>query len=358
MTTAESMEWGECWLVPVQPPREVASAVRRAMGFLPAWAYRLGRVPWVVRAFARTTQVKLAYMPPDLWPLIAFVVSQDNSCRYCYGATRTFLRIFGYHEAWIDRLERGLQLAEISPAQQAALRLARKVSQANPRPTAADLDALARVGFSRPAVAEITYAAAIVCFHNRLATFFALPPQSFGRWMDKPVLRLLRPLVASQLRDRPRPPVAPPVPNDPPCAEVIAALGGSPTAHSLRRTVDEALRSEVLPRRTKLLSLAVIGRALGCARAEDEARRELAGVGLAEADVEEILANLASPRLDAREQLLVPFARETVRYRNRAIQERTRALAERLSIEEVIEAAAIAALANAVARMSVILETC
>jgi len=54
----------------------------------------------------------------------------------------------------------------------------------------------------------------------------------------------------------------------------------------------------------------------------------------------------------------VPFARETVRYQPLAIQRRTRELARELSIEEVIEAAGVAALANAVGRLSVLLETC
>src|SRR5258705_13407357 len=104
--------------------------------------------------------------------------------------------------------------------------------------------------------------------------------------------------------------------------------------------------------------LGVIGRALGCVRAETEARQGLAADGLGPADVEEIFKNLGSPKLDERDRLLVPFARETVRYRSGAIQERTHALAASLSPEEVIEAVGVTALANSVARLSVLLETC
>jgi alkylhydroperoxidase family enzyme len=93
-------------------------------------------------------------------------------------------------------------------------------------------------------------------------------------------------------------------------------------------------------------------------RAEGEAREALAAEGFGSADVEEILANLGSPKLDARERLLMPFARETVRYRTGAIQERTRALGETLSAEEVVEAVGITALANSVGRLSILLETC
>lgn len=356
---AAAMEWGECWLQPSEPTPELIAEVKRATGgIVPTWAHRLASAPWVVRAFARTNEAELAYMPPVLWGLIAFVVSQDNSCRYCYGATRAILKIVGYSDDVIDRLERDVSLAEISPANLAALRFARRLSQANPRPTPHDVAALVGAGFSRAAVAEITYTAGVLCFHNRLSTLFALPTEAFTRWVDNPLMRLVRPFLARKFRVKPRAAVAPPAPNDPPFDALISALEGSPSAHTLRRTIDEALASSILPRRTKLLMFAVIARTLGCPRTEADARRGLGDEGLTTSDVDQILANLGAPTLDPREQLLVPFARETVRYRNVAIQERTRALAERLRIEEVVEAVGIASLANTVGRVSVILETC
>src|SRR3989442_1581334 len=139
---------------------------------------------------------------------------------------------------------------------------------------------------------------------------------------------------------------------------VVATLDGSPAAGVLRRAIDGAWASDVLPRRTKTLMLAVIARALGCAHGEREARRFLAAEGLPPAEVDGILANLGSPRLDAREARLVPFARETVRYQPAAIQRRMRELARGLSPEEVLEAVGIAALANAICRMSVVIDAC
>src|SRR5205823_551117 len=72
------------------------------------------------------------------------------------------------------------------------------------------------------------------------------------------------------------------------------------------------------PRRTKTLVFAVVARALGCARSEVESRVALEREGLGARDVDEVLATLASARLDAREARLVPFARETVRYHRTA----------------------------------------
>ncbi len=69
-----------------------------------------------------------------------------------------------------------------------------------------------------------------------------------------------------------------------------------------------------------------------------------------------MLANLASPRLDERESRLVPFARETVRYQPAVIQERIRDVARGRDPDEMVEMVATVALANAVGRLSVILE--
>ena len=351
-------EWGVCWLEPGPMPAELAAEVRRLTGgIVPAWATHTASVPWVARATGLVTRKHVAYMPLDLFGLIALVVSQDNSCRYCYGATRTLLSVFGYSDEQIDRIARDVHLSDLTRPEQVALEFARKVSHANPRATAFDRDALTRVGYSPPVIAEIAYMAAFQGFPNRIATFLALPSERFFRIIGHPLARIVRPLIARALRGKHAAPEATPA-GAGPIAEIIAGLGDSPTARTVRTLVDDAFASPVLPRRTKLLMFAVIGRALGCDHSEDEARSSLADDGLGAADVDEILANLGSPKLDRRDALLVPFARETVRYQTGPIQRRTRDLARELPIEEVIEAVGIAALANSLARLSVLLETC
>jgi AhpD family alkylhydroperoxidase len=339
-------------------PRELAAEVRRLTGgIVPAWATHTASVPWIGRALGLITRKHIAYMPLPLFGLIALVVSQDNSCRYCYSNTRTILRTLGYSDDQIDRIARDVHLSDLTRPEQVALEFARKVSHANPRATAFDRDALSRAGYPPPVIAEIAYAAAFQGFPNRISTFLALPSEPFMRMLDHPLARLIRPLIASKFRGKHAP--AEPTPAGiGPVAEIIAALGDSPTAQTVRTVVDIALASPVLPRRTKLLMFAVIGRALGCDHSEDEARAGLGADGLSSDDVDEILANLGSAKLDRRDALLVPYARETVRYQTGAIQRRTRALAQELPTDEVIEAVAIAALANSLARLSVLLETC
>jgi len=160
------------------------------------------------------------------------------------------------------------------------------------------------------------------------------------------------------MRGRRVPPMLPPSPNPDPFARLVTAVAGSPFARILRDIVDQAMASPVLPRRTKLLMIAVIARAVGCAYCESETRAGLGVEGLDSGAVDEILAILGSAKLDGRDALLIPFARETVRYQIAGIQRRTRNLARELTTEEVIEAVGIAALANSLARLSVVLEPC
>jgi len=356
--TVTAGEWGEC-IVPSAPVSPALQGeVRRAVGAVPGWLPRLAPSPWLVRALCEIIGRPMAHAPLEVCDLVGLVVSQENSCRYCYGIQRAVLKIFGERDERIDVLVRDPQAGELTPAARAALDLARRLTRANPRPGAADFEALIRAGFSRPAAAELVFAAAANAFTNRIGTLLALPPEPLESLVRSPVFRLVRPLIAWRMRSRPRAPEPAPRPDDGPCAAVVAALDGSPAAGVLRRMIDGAWASDVLPRRTKSLVLAVIARALGCPHGEREARRLVAAEGLGPTDLDEILANLGSPRLDAREARLVLFARETVRYQPAAIQRRTRELAQEFTPEEILETVGVVALANAVCRMSVVLEAC
>jgi alkylhydroperoxidase family enzyme len=350
-------QWGQSWLQPSPVPDDLAAAARKAFGGdLPGWVALIAPVPWAVRVMLGGIDKKVAHMPIDLWDLISFVVSQDNACRYCYGTTRVTLRVLGYSDAVIDRLEGDVDLAAIPEAEQAALRFARTLSRFHPPPDANDFAELEAAGFSAPAIAEIVYISSAAGFGNRVATFFALQPESFENMMKSPLVRLIRPWLARQFRGRHVPATTLPAPNEPPFEDLIARLDGSPTAYSMRRAVDESLASPILPRRTKLLMFAIIARTLGSAYVGAQTRRALVAEGMDAESLDAVLQNLGGPGLTAAESLLVPYARETVWYRNLDVQERTRALAASFSSEEVIEAVATASLANAVSRGSVLVD--
>jgi len=351
------MEWEESLLPPVAVPPALEADIRKQFGAVPGWLARVAPVPWIARSWASMVRKPVAHLSPALCDLVALVVSQDNSCRYCFGAQRAVMRMLGYREAYVARLERDSHLAELSDAEQAALDFARRVSRADPRPSRAEVERLGRAGFSPPAIAELAFVATAIVFANRAATLLALPPEPLEAMVDKPLVRLMRPLIARRMRTSPRQPEPLPRPNEGLGAAAVASLDSSPAAGVLRTAIDAAWASDVLPRRTKTLMLAVVARALGCTRSEDESRAVLGQDGLGARDVEEILATLASTRLDARETRIVPFARETVRY-NRAvpIQRRMREVAQGLEPAEVLETVGVVALANAVCRLSLLVD--
>jgi hypothetical protein len=86
----------------------------------------------------------------------------------------------------------------------------------------------------------------------------------------------------------------------------------------------------------------------------------LHAAGVPAGDVAQALDHLAAPGLDPREAQLLPFARETVRCTPIDIQQRLRTLAASLDlrVDEILEVVGMAAVGNALCRVSVLLERC
>ena len=360
MTTAAAMpamptEWSECLLPTADIPAALAREIKALVGGNPGFVPRLSHAPWVARGIARMIDDSPAYMSAAADERIMLVLAQENSCRYCYGMHRAILRVAGHSELDVDRIVRDSLVIDLSPADRAAVDYARRVARCNPRPGHAELRAVEAAGVDRRAAVEVAGRAAFGSFVNRIATLAALPPEPLEALTRAPYFRLIRPLLALGFRRRARPPKPAPAPCDP-FARVVAALGDSPAAHVVRAIIDDALASPILPARTKALVMVVVARALGCAYGEAEARALLAREGFAAADVDEVLATLSSPRLDAREARLVPFARETIRYQPAVIQARVREVCRDLGPAETTEAIGVIALANGVCRLSVVLD--
>jgi len=350
------MEWGEC-LVPVGPvPPALAAEARRVFGTVPPWVGRSAACPWVVRVITEMIQKPVAYASPALCDLVSLVVSQDNSCRYCYGTQRAVLRIHGYSDAYVDALLGDFNVGDLSPADRAALEFVRRMTRANPLPGRAEFEEVVNAGIGRLAAAEIAAVAALSNFSNRLATLIALPPDPIEQFVRGPLFRVMRPLIAWKMRSRAKSPEPVPEPNDGLFAPISSALGGSPYARVFRSVIDDAFASDILPRRTKLLAIAVVARAIGCSPVEREVGHALAEEGLAPEQLGDVLRTLGGASLDAREARLVPFARETVRYDPTAIQRRFRDVSRDLTPAEILEAGGVVALGNAICRLSIVLD--
>jgi alkylhydroperoxidase family enzyme len=289
--------------------------------------------------------------------LIFLVVSQENSCRYCYGAARAHLRILGYSDRVITHIERELQLAELDAKDQRFLRFCRQLSRSNPRPAAAEREEMLAAGFTTEEVAEAAFLVAGNAFGNRLATFLATPPElvyeRLGRsWIG----RLLKPVLAVANRKSIAMPKDFAVPPGAPFERITRPLAGLPAAWLLHEALTSAFESPVLSRRIKVLVFAVVARMLECRYCLPEALRLLEQEGFDADEVNAILSSLASERLDAAELAILEWARETVRYQPLAIQKRTRALFDRIGAQPTLEAVGIAALANSTVRLAMLAE--
>jgi AhpD family alkylhydroperoxidase len=355
MPLLQEIEW--------EPPavaarRDLRTELRmlRRLGFVPAAIAYYTSCPWIVRSAEAfdLLHIGLVYTDFEFAETIGLVVSQDNSCRFCYAASRAMLRFMGHSEDRIRRLEQNLLGAELDRRERLALDFARRVSRANPIPSAAEQEPLRAESFTAGEIEEIAFVAAVNVYYNRLSTLSAVPTESIERLGESGLTKIARPLIGWYLRTRRRRGRLVPLTAEErngPCSSAVVALDGLPAAKALRAVIDDAWRSDLLPKRKKALIAAVVARGLGCGAAEREARAELAEEGLDAAAVEPILTHLGSPHLDPTEAAIVRVARESIWYRPAEIQRQARALRERMSEGEFLEFVGFTALANMVCRL-------
>lgn len=347
------------WTTPILAPHhdlQLEARIKKKHGAIPGAAPYVERLPWLAEVMF-LVDIRLAEIPVDLKGLVELVVSQDNSCRYCYGITRFVLKALGYSEMRISELERDLYLSEMNARDRLALDFVRKISRSNPRPDRGEVQSLYDAGYSRLAVAELAFLAAFNCMTNRVATMLALPPEAMEQMDRKWLFPLLRPLVKRKIRAASTGgPTSLPENLQGPCAPLVRMLEGSPCAQVLCEIIDSALSSQVIPLRAKALAIAVVARTIGCDRLGALTQEMLEKEGLTPESVERVLAHLSAPDLTPLESDLLPLARETVRYRNDAIQKRMRAFARAHGPEVTLEAIGITSIANCMTRLGILLE--
>jgi AhpD family alkylhydroperoxidase len=358
--TIGAVEWETPLLEPRRDPA-LEQEVRLRSGFVPPLVHYFTACPWLVRSVPALEpyRVGLVHMDFALADLVGLVVSQDNSCRFCYATQRTLLRAQGLSERRIRALEQDVLAAQGDARGRSALEFARRVSGASPPPGAADRARLHDTGFGEEAIAELAFTAAVQVYFNRIATLPAVPVQRIERLSHHWVLALAAPITSRLIRrtqSRGAPRAVTPEMRAGPFGALVERLDPLPAAHALRGVIDDALASPVLPRRAKLLVFAVVARGLGCGPSEREAIDLLAGEGLDPKESDRVLTHLGSPALSPLESALVPFARETIRYQPAAIQRRLRLLAPRLVHAELVELIGVTSLANALCRLRLALE--
>jgi AhpD family alkylhydroperoxidase len=201
--TMRDVEWDACVLEP-RHDRELESYVRRELGAVPPAVPYFTASPWLVRSMAGLSYhcAPLAHLDYELADLVSLVVSQDSSCRYCYGVQRTLMRVHGLPEARIRQIEQNFLEAEIEPRTKVALEFARRFVRASPPVSDADLHALSASGFGGPEIRELAFQAAYSVFMNRLMTTAAIPVESVERLAEHWALGWIAPFARLVMRRR------------------------------------------------------------------------------------------------------------------------------------------------------------
>jgi alkylhydroperoxidase family enzyme len=360
--SVDEIVWGEP-IVPLGDDPAWLAEVKRRAGTVSGIYPRIAPVPWLREMCLTLDTTRLQHVSKHLENVVKMVTAQENSCRYCYGAVRSYMRILGYSEGYIGRIERETRMAELDEKERAVVEFCRMLARSNPRPAGAERQRLIGLGFTPLTVVEMAYLIAGCCIYNRVGTLIACPPEhGFERFANGPLGRTIG-VVAALLRpfSRGRAPAAngrgtaPAPASDAPFGRIVAELDGLPSAQHLRAALEGALASTLLSRRIKALMFAVVARALDCAYTEREARALAQADGLSAADIDDCLSALGSPRLDATENRLLGWVRDTVHYRPETIQASTRELAQALGPAALLEAVGVASLANGTTRLAMLL---
>ena len=334
------IEWSE----PLLTPRPNTSPEADLQGRLS---------PWLRKAVSTLSDPdRVSHAPFILMGVSYFVASQENACRYCYGMARAIMKIMGFKEKQIQDLEHEASLADGQT--RLVVEFARKLARSNPSPARKDQEALVAAGLSEEAAREIAANVVKACFANRVSTFLALPPNVAMEGLPDGLFGRVRSLFLGRKFGGRRVPPPAGYRNEGPCARIIEAAGRNPIAAWLRELTDGWFNSPLLPRRSRLLILAVIARQLGSQLCEQEASDGLAREGLPAQDTQALLATLSPASMTDLEARLVRWTRETVWYEPRAIQDSTRRLLTEVGERRALEALGSAAVCNTLARLALV----
>jgi alkylhydroperoxidase family enzyme len=350
-----SIEWESCLLEPHPDPALQAHA-RRRWGMVPPAVPYFASVPWVARTVIDLHPEfgLLMHLEQQFCDIVTLVVSQENSCRFCYASTRSMLWLQGMDRERIRRIERDSSRADLPPRLREAIGYGRSQSRDGPTGARTAWQSLRRSGFAPDELKELAFVVAMTDFANRVHTLAAIPSRPMEHKPEQWLTQLLRPFIWRMLRRHhsrgQRVPAPPPAAY--PYAPLVAAYAGTPIAPALAQVLQQMWDSPTLTRRCKLLIFAVVARGLPCAVCEAELSVLLDELGVPREALAQALSHLDAPELTPIERLLLPFVRETIWYEPAVLQRRARALSKALEPPEFIEAIGVASLANGLCRMA------
>ena len=358
--TIEQLQWSEPLAPETHDPAWEADVRAMTGGFLPHSATRVASSKWVREAYLDCVRMPVKFLSRSEIELTGLVTSQENACRYCYGSARVRMKMIGFTDEMIDRIERNVQLVEAEPRERELVQFARNLARSKPRPARQAREKMKEIGFTAEQTAELALMVAVVGFCNRVSTLLAMPPELEMEQESSKAKGIWNKLSAWLPGKRPElkfpAPDYPPPTFKGPYGSLVRSLDGTPSAPVLEHMLNGAFSSDLLPRRTLSLIFAVVAHTLQCEICETGAAELLDVEGFAGGDLGEVLETLTSPRLTEMEALIIPWARDTVWMpeQPKHIQTRTRPLLDALGPKVLVEAVGAAALANSCVRLTML----
>jgi uncharacterized peroxidase-related enzyme len=145
-----------------------------SMGFVPRSLYVMGRRPEILRPFSMLAGAVIGpgTVDPGLKQLVAYVASNASGCRYCQAHTSAHAARFGVPPAKIEHAFEFDTQPDFTPAERAALRLARDAAVVPNAVTAGHFAAL-REHFDEEQIVELVAVVALFGWLNRWNDTFA-----------------------------------------------------------------------------------------------------------------------------------------------------------------------------------------
>ena len=355
-TLLSEIEWGEP-ILPLVEEREWKKQVKFELGGeSPALMLIVSPSKWLRLVCLKWPRYVPQQFPQRLADIATLVTAQENACRYCYGVARAQLKLFGYSEKLINKIEKGLQLAELDEKELTFIQFCRNLARSSPRPPKKEREKLISLGYSEQAVAEMAFYIANHCMVNRTATFLSCPLFNKLEVVSNSIIgKLFRPFIERKIRktfwndiDE--------LPDDiSGFPGVVQALKGLPAAALLNNAIIGALESDILSRELKVLMFAVVAKTLECPFCLTESKTMAKELGFEESEFEAAISSLTSNRLNNQEAKIFAWTRETVHFETGDIQRRIRLLAKDVDNIVLLEAIGVASLANTIVRLAVLL---
>src|SRR5262245_41714489 len=120
----EQLQWDQP-LVPLVDDPAWEAEVRGLMGVMPGSFKYIASSPWIRRTYLDAVRCPIASLAPSEMEIAGLVTSQENACRYCYGSARVRMKMIGFTDEMIDRIERNVQLVEAEPRERELVQFCR-----------------------------------------------------------------------------------------------------------------------------------------------------------------------------------------------------------------------------------------